>query len=381
MKNNKRGISLIVLIVTIIVIIILAAVVILTLSKNNPVESARKARFMEDVRSFQDELALSVSKDYVTKKENRNEKFNATSDGMKEYIPSITDEYKDKLKIVDDELMYLEDNVTENEKKWLEELGIGTTKKSTAQLIEEDPKSYYGEYVLNYTTDNTEIDKLGYKWRIFHSDGENIYLITEAYVYEKITFSDVIQNYEGSQDIINKSEARKWISWIDKYPKSTNDNIKAVAYMLDTNVWEKYAGSKAKYAIGGPTIEMFVASYNKVHEEQSQQLACNEMDENGYKIKKGNENYDYFVSNLSDDELYLLYIIRYTGTAYFMYLASPSSYENNKIMVVSPGGIKEISYMGLNKSGTSRDIPGTRPIVCLKSDVTLKKVSGGYEIE
>ena len=38
--TQKRGISLIVLIVTIIVIIILAAAVILTVSKNNPIDSA-----------------------------------------------------------------------------------------------------------------------------------------------------------------------------------------------------------------------------------------------------------------------------------------------------------------------------------------------------
>ena len=63
MKNKRRGISLIVLIVTIIVIIILAAAVILALSKNNPVESAREAKFKEDVRSFQDDLALSIAKE------------------------------------------------------------------------------------------------------------------------------------------------------------------------------------------------------------------------------------------------------------------------------------------------------------------------------
>ena len=47
MKNKRRGISLMVLIVTIIVIIILALTVILTLSKNNPIESAREAKFKE----------------------------------------------------------------------------------------------------------------------------------------------------------------------------------------------------------------------------------------------------------------------------------------------------------------------------------------------
>ena len=39
--THKTGISLIVLIVTIIVIIILAAAVILTITKNNPVSSAK----------------------------------------------------------------------------------------------------------------------------------------------------------------------------------------------------------------------------------------------------------------------------------------------------------------------------------------------------
>ena len=67
--TQKKGISLIVLIVTIIVIIILAAVVILNISKNNPVESAKEARFKEDVRSFQDDLSLSISKDYKLKQD------------------------------------------------------------------------------------------------------------------------------------------------------------------------------------------------------------------------------------------------------------------------------------------------------------------------
>ena len=54
----KKGISLIVLIITIIVVIILAAVVILTLSKNNPIESAKEAAFKEDTRAYQDELNM-----------------------------------------------------------------------------------------------------------------------------------------------------------------------------------------------------------------------------------------------------------------------------------------------------------------------------------
>ena len=63
MKKSK-GISLIVLIITIIIVIILAAVVILTLSKNNPIESAKEARFKEDIKMYQDELNMYVSSEY-----------------------------------------------------------------------------------------------------------------------------------------------------------------------------------------------------------------------------------------------------------------------------------------------------------------------------
>ena len=89
--KNKRGISLIVLIITIIVVIILAAVVILTLSKNNPIESAKEARFKEDVRTFQDELALYISKQYANAGGHWDGNISATNcDDIVQYIPSFT---------------------------------------------------------------------------------------------------------------------------------------------------------------------------------------------------------------------------------------------------------------------------------------------------
>lgn len=122
-KENKKGISLIVLIITIIVVIILTAVVILTLSKNNPIDSAKEARFKEDVRTFQDELALAVSKEYANAGGHRDEKI-TTSDfeKIKEYIPSFSEKYKDKFVIEDDELKYT--NVADQEKEWCDSLYI-----------------------------------------------------------------------------------------------------------------------------------------------------------------------------------------------------------------------------------------------------------------
>ena len=121
--TQKRGISLIVLIVTIIVIIILAAAVILTVGKNNPVESAREATFKEDVRSFQDDLALSVSKDYTAQAGQRDNIFNATTfEEIQNYIPSFNKKYDGKFAIVNDELKYVGEE--EKEVTWSKDLGV-----------------------------------------------------------------------------------------------------------------------------------------------------------------------------------------------------------------------------------------------------------------
>ena len=124
--KNKKGISLIVLIVTIIVITILAAVVILTLSKNNPIESAKEARFKEDVRIFQDELALAVSKEYANAGGQRDEKITTSDfDAIKEYIPSFNEKYKDKFVIQDDELRYTKE-IDEREMSYLQSLNVNS---------------------------------------------------------------------------------------------------------------------------------------------------------------------------------------------------------------------------------------------------------------
>ena len=109
-KNNltkltlKKGISLIVLMVTIIVIIILAAVVVLTITKNNPIESAKEAAFKEDIRTFQDELSLTISKEYTDTQGKRTKKIDAKGNDIKKYIPDLKEKYAEKFEIVEDEL-------------------------------------------------------------------------------------------------------------------------------------------------------------------------------------------------------------------------------------------------------------------------------------
>ena len=127
--TQKKGISLIVLIVTIIVIIILAAAVILTITKNNPVDSAKEATFKEDVKAFQDDLALTVAKEYTDKQGQRDQKISTSDYGkIKNYIPSFTEKYKDKFIIQDDQLVGT-DSLSEKEKTWANDLNISTSGK------------------------------------------------------------------------------------------------------------------------------------------------------------------------------------------------------------------------------------------------------------
>ena len=115
--ERKKGISLIVLIVTIIVIIILAAVVVLTITKNNPIESAKEAAFKEDVRTFQDELNMYIAKEYTKLQGQRDDKITKLKfDEIKEYIESFSRKYENKIVIDNDALVYIGKN--EKEKQW-----------------------------------------------------------------------------------------------------------------------------------------------------------------------------------------------------------------------------------------------------------------------
>ena len=389
-KNNftklthKNGISLIVLIITIIVIIILAAAVILTISKNNPVDSAKEAKFKEDVRSFQDDLSLSISKDYTAKAGQRDDKFNATTfDEIKNYIPSFTKEYEDKLVIKNDELKYSED-LNEKEKKWLDDLGIKENVKTAAEKIAEDP-NYYGKRITNYEVNGVS------DWKIFYSDGNNVYIIASDYIdvdklpstskghkpentnssYPKTApFVNVLNDYKGSGDITDGKVKKLNDDYFSKGYTSSSLSMKAVAYMLDTNIWNIFKTEKAEYAIGGPTVEMLMASYNKKYNANYMTRAKNNV---GYEISKdGGVNWAlYYNEMLSTSDN--LYVISSSTNAYAMWLASTSA---------SDGCVLDVDINGrvFNNGYTDNRI-GFRPLVCLNSNIQLEIDGDGYKIK
>lgn len=132
LSKKKSGISMIVLIITIIVSIILLSVVLLNIERNNPIDSAKEVRFKNDIDNFINEISITY-----TNKKTENLKYNFTDMDatigrktdddkyeIEEYIPSITEEYVDRLGLKDGQLVYREIDFSEEEAKWLEESGV-----------------------------------------------------------------------------------------------------------------------------------------------------------------------------------------------------------------------------------------------------------------
>ena len=199
-NKNKKGISLIVLIITIIVVIILAAAVILTISKNNPVNSAKEAAFKSDIRNFQDSLAMYVGKQLVTDYYGNREKITVIDnlDDMDKYISGYNKKkYSEKLGIEDDELVYFPDKVTKDEKKWLDDLGIKP-----------------------YGNDIKEADEGIFKW----DENDD----TKIIGYNEKEFNEYLSTNKGVLKIPEKCKR------IDRFAFSNCDNI--VKVILSDNI-------------------------------------------------------------------------------------------------------------------------------------------------
>lgn len=260
-----------------------------------------------------------------------------------------------------------------------------------ASKVASDPNTYYGVQVTGYTCTNSEAVPI---WRIFYADNTNIYLISDDYIASqyvpnsagghapnigdtnyKLYLTNVYTDYTGSEWINSNSKGKKWLNqFLTQYGTSTNNNIKAVAYIMDTNIWSTFAGVDAEYAMGGPTIELFCESYKQTH--PSKYVDYSVTNSNGYGVKLNtSSSYSTSVSDLPQNDFNQIYIKSDTSKARGMWLASPSSYSSSRLMDAAYYG--NVGYYNYYDTGC-----GIRPLVCLRSDVRLKKTSDGvYAIQ
>lgn len=166
-------------------------------------------------------------------------------------------------------------------------------------MVAEHPEIYYGLTVTNYESQNGQKD-----WKIFYSDwNENpddahIFLITGDYV--DVSTEDKLDNNTKMKAYNNSKYATEWYSKpsmqtvsnevikrfkVEYALNKSNISSTCVSTLLNHNNWKKYTdnGIKADYAIGGSTIEIWVASWNNLYKENK--LYFTSTGNNGYTIE------------------------------------------------------------------------------------------------
>lgn len=149
----------------------------------------------------------------------------------------------------------------------------GTVKRVVTPIAAEiaaNKEEYYGQVVSNYTAG-------GKTYRVFYVDEEGyfgeantIYLKADSDEDELLDFSEISEYTPINTEIL---EIMNPIWYAQRSGASWTYNEKISAYLCDpttsdsssNQAWEEYFDSeKANYAIGSPSIEMYIKSYNQV---------------------------------------------------------------------------------------------------------------------
>ena len=258
-------------------------------------------------------------------------------------------------------------------------------------------------------------DKVAYSagevddWKIFYKDDSYVYIITSDYLNNEnlptgLNMSKHGENgaYWASEDNftstgasnITAEVANKYnLSWLNSNTSSINPNARATADLLNVSAWTAKFGNASKgiEAIGGPTLEMWVKSWNA---KSTLQLKT-EYDSTGYYIgptttteslseindeedsaKGGKEVELSSDTNLySEGSLYFPYISIHNG-CFGYWLASPSGGGANYITIVGAAG--DGGYIGDPGGNAYSDyVNSVRPLVSIPSSLIGEKDESG----
>ena len=362
--KESKGITLIALVITIIVLLILAGVTIATLTGENGIlnqagKAKDKTTEAESIERVQVEVAGSYGLDGTIDKDQLNKNLGNIA-GLKIGESNFGGE-----NIVKE----LPATVT------LNGYDIGIDANGGVEKIPEiiakiraNPQAYYGKKVTNYKASDSDTNT----YRIFYVDKDNYFKDGYNTIYLKADYTgggSCSTSYDASQTLIKRMNplwATKGNTVAAKTTTISNQNEQAAAWLCDPSKWTAYCDTdKANYAIGGPSVEMYVKSYNQTHGDNA--LGCqyqtNDAPGYGYKVKGTIQNSGWY-TNSNTLDYSMTYKSMYcgqngenTGT---WWLASPSAYSSNCVCYVNG------NYAYLNLSGYNYSF-GVSPLVSLKS--------------
>ena len=345
-KNKDKGITLIALVVSIIVLLVLAGVSISMLTGQNGIltraaESKVKTEMAGEKEKIQIAIVSLKMREKLTSRniniEMQNEKIN---------IKSLKEKGNEWI---------LE---TSHSKYEIQENGLIESITGNASSI---TKSCYGKNVEYELPRTSTYNSYTSGWQIVYADDVNVYLISKDPV--KIGALDISEykvdnGYVSSllDDTNRFPAAQEWLSMFridNKWYESNSNSTKGMLYMLDSgNVWNKeFSSEKAKYSIGGPTMEFVVKSL--YDNNTNKKITVNE--EDGY--------LQYISPVISGD-------IR-NNSALWYYIPNSqwiaASYSSDEVYYIDNGNL------WLRWRLYSNDFQNAfRPIICLKSSVILE---------
>ena len=257
-------------------------------------------------------------------------------------------------------------------------------KNITAQMVAEHPELYYGLTVTNYESQNGQND-----WKIFYSDWEenpddaHIFLITGDYVENSKIKSDIygitLENNYGVKWTQYKmqnitEETKKLFIMNECVLKDSYEGSQAVSVLLNTENWSNFKdNSKAKDAIGSPTLEMWTKSWNNLYEKDNEKLFCKKIENKigCYIGTTQNTSTQRIESSIMESKK------GFNNSLYYPYKYSSSSFEFGRhgylvaTIPNSKNAVYCISYDGGINSVTTGSGYGLRPVVSLNKDVTV----------
>lgn len=270
-----------------------------------------------------------------------------------------------------------------------EQKDSGKEETSISEKTEKITAENYGDKV-NYSANGID------DWKIFYNDGENIFIITSSLIpnskvldsiglesrkNQYLSNHNVIWDWHSSEftkysgaNSINKELAKKYqLEWIDRHLDDTNLNMNVVASLFDSNNWSSFVDSNyAESAIGSPTLEMFIKSWNEKYPNRKLYYSDGEY---GYYIgeqENPTTNGVYGIEELKQDKLYNIVPDKFSDDGMGFTLSSPNAKGKDRVCNVGKSNVALRDPFS--------DYYGVRPIVCLKSNVKLKYVNGVWEI-
>ena len=253
----------------------------------------------------------------------------------------------------------------------------------TAAMVAEHPEIYYGLKVTDYTSKNGQSD-----WRIFYSDGTHIFLITGDYINTSETnrinttatgmttsgycaYWKSVPSFQTVDDgTLTRFKAKEYTL------QNTIANSQCVSTLLNANNWKKYLDNengtgKAEKAIGSPTVEMWMDSWNARYPKSSDKIyrkASTSTSYPGYYVGTNPDPTGSYSMNLIGKEgynnkLYYPYTSNYNN-CYGYWLASPSAGNGDFVLYVYYGGTVNCNNYYLSSLGL-------RPVVSLNSGITV----------